>query len=737
MNVLRNSGLDIIGDVPWGTHFCQFYQTKEDLIDILVPYFKAGLEDNEFCMWITSEPLVMEDAKKALKKELPDIDSYITNGQILILPYSEWYVQDGVFDSDTVLNGWVEKLNIALNKGFDGLRLSGNTFWLEKEDWNDFVDYEEAVDNIIGKYQMIAMCTYSLDKCNANEVIDVVNNHQFALIKRQGEWALVESSKQKKIADELTKSEERYHDIFESMNEAFMMGELILDEEGNPNDWKYLSVNPAAASGYGMEQEQIENKRFSELFPNTEPPYIKEIGEVVLCGKPAKNMEFFSPITNNWLEVDIYPQRNCFFSVFTRIITERKKAEEELRVSENRLSRVLENLPVGVWITDLKGKVITKNKAVDLIWAGNAPLSSSTDDYVEYVAWDAATGKRLEAEDYPLTRTLSTGLPIIHTELRIRRFDGTEGFIIMSTEPLRNPNGLLTGAIGINFDITERKKAEEYKQKMLEKEQQLTEELSSTNEELQATSEELHTTNDDLILAQDSLTELVNRLKRSNKELEQFAYVASHDLQEPLRMVASFTQLLERRYKSQLDEDADDYIGFIVEGANRMKYLIDDLLAFSRLNTESKEFEPILMEVALDNVLINLKASIKDNKAQITHDPLPTINGDPSQIHQALQNLIANAIKFHGNKPPKIHISAEDSGGEWLFSIDDNGIGIDPEHKDQIFKIFKRLHIREEYPGTGIGLAICKRIVERHGGHIWVESEEGKGSTFYFTLSKT
>jgi len=285
-----------------------------------------------------------------------------------------------------------------------------------------------------------------------------------------------------------------------------------------------------------------------------------------------------------------------------------------------------------------------------------------------------------------------------------------------------------------NRDITYNKRIENHNKKLLEDERQLTEELGATNEELKATSEELQTSNEDLIRSQINLENYIEKLKISNKELEQFAYVASHDLQEPLRMVSSFTQLLERRYKNQLDNDADDYIEFIVEGAKRMKELIDDLLEFSRLNTEIRQFEVVLMEVALDDVLINLRAPIKENNAKITHDILPTVKGDAVQIQQLLQNLIVNAIKFHGNNFPQIHISAQELEKEWLFGVTDNGIGIDPNHQEQIFSIFKRLHTRQEYEGTGIGLSICKRILVRHGGQIWVKSELGKGSTFYFTI---
>ncbi|MCQ1535023.1 PAS domain S-box protein [Methanosarcina sp. KYL-1] len=213
----RKSGIDIIGDVPWGTHFCQFYQTKEDLMDILIPYFKAGLENNEFCMWVTSQPLEVEAAKEALRKVAPGIDFYLDRGQFEIIPYTHWYVKDGIFDSEGVLNGWVEKLNQALCNGYDGLRLAGNTFWLEEKNWNNFVQYEEEVDGVIGNYRMLALCTYSLDRCNVSEIIDVVNNHQFALIKKEGEWEQIESPRQKRAEEALRLSEQRVRLKLESI----------------------------------------------------------------------------------------------------------------------------------------------------------------------------------------------------------------------------------------------------------------------------------------------------------------------------------------------------------------------------------------------------------------------------------------------------------------------------------------------------------------------------------------
>lgn len=232
------------------------------------------------------------------------------------------------------------------------------------------------------------------------------------------------------------------------------------------------------------------------------------------------------------------------------------------------------------------------------------------------------------------------------------------------------------------------------------------------------------------------LEQRLNELARSNADLEQFAYVASHDLQEPLRMVASYNQLLARRYKGKLGEDADEFIGFTVEGVTRMQRLINDLLAYSRVGTRGADRVEVDLTKLYEATVQNLEQSIKDNAAVITADPLPTIVADEHQMMQLLQNLIGNAIKFHGEASPQIHVGVRPQGGNYVFSVKDNGIGIDPQYFERIFVIFQRLNPRENYPGTGIGLAICKKIVERHGGRIWVESTPGQGSTVYFTLPK-
>jgi signal transduction histidine kinase len=224
-------------------------------------------------------------------------------------------------------------------------------------------------------------------------------------------------------------------------------------------------------------------------------------------------------------------------------------------------------------------------------------------------------------------------------------------------------------------------------------------------------------------------------LARSNEELKQFAYIASHDLREPLRAIAGFSALLAQRYSGRLDQDADEYIRFITDAASRMHNMINDLLGYSRLDTQAEPLGSCDMNQMLVLAQSNLLAPISEHHARITHDDLPLVQADATQIIQLLQNLIGNAIKFHGAEPPQVHVSAQRRGGEWLFAVRDNGIGIDPRHADTVFHIFKRLHTSDRYPGTGIGLAVCKRIVERHGGRIWVEpNQPGPGTTFYFTL---
>lgn len=315
----------------------------------------------------------------------------------------------------------------------------------------------------------------------------------------------------------------------------------------------------------------------------------------------------------------------------------------------------------------------------------------SKDEAVGKKCYETFHGSQCKTANCPLRKILD-GEELIECDTEKERSDGIKIFCIVTATPFKSPSGELIGIVEDFKDITGRKEAEK--------------ELAQHSEEL----------------------------ARSNSELQQFAYVASHDLQEPLRMVVSYLQLLARRYMGGFDDDADDFINYAVDGAKRMQSLINALLTYSRVGTQGEDLKPIDCSTALEQAMANIQTAVKEKNVIISHDLLPTVMADISQIVQLFQNLIGNAIKFHSEKPPCIQVSAEQKEGMWLFSVSDNGIGIDPEYAERIFAIFQRLHPKTEYAGTGIGLAICKKIVERHGGRIWVESESGKGAAFYFTI---
>lgn len=426
-----------------------------------------------------------------------------------------------------------------------------------------------------------------------------------------------------------------------------------------------------------------------EVFHDREEPCPLCKQSKVIKGK-TERWEWHSRKVNKTYDLIETPLKNTDGTIskltIFRDITERKKAEKELRETSNYLEKLFNyaNAPIVVW--DPSFRITRFNHAFEHLTGYTA--SEVIGKELNMLFPEASRDESLNK----IERTLS-GEHWESVEIPILRKDGDVRIALWNSANIYAEDGrTLLATIAQGQDITERKQAEA------------------------------------------KLKQSIAELERSNAELEQFAYVASHDLQEPLRMVSSYTQLLARRYRDKLDADADDFIAYAVDGSNRMQMLINDLLAYSRVSMRGKPFEPTDCEAILSQICVNLQAAIEDSDAVITHDPLPTVVADVSQLAQLLQNLIGNAVKFRGEEPLHVHVSAEQKGNEWVFSVRDNGIGIDPEYADRIFIVFQRLHNRGEYSGTGIGLAICKKIVERHGGRIWVESQSGKGSTFYFTI---
>jgi PAS domain S-box-containing protein len=495
------------------------------------------------------------------------------------------------------------------------------------------------------------------------------------------------------ISDRETRLSETANRL-QAISATALDAQITIDQRG-----RILSLNPAAEKMLGYAAAELAGKNVKVLLP---PPFREQhdgyleaylrtgrrrmIGRTVEVRAVRASGEEF-PCELAISEVRLANGERLFHSSL-HDLTARKQSEEKLR----RLVRGVEAAAEVIVMTDPAGRIFYVNPAFTAV-TGYQPAEAM-----------GHTPRLLKSGMHPasfykaLWETILRG-EVWTGEVTNRRKDGTLYEAAVTIAPVLDNEGRQDGFVALQADITERKHTEEALERLTA-----------------------------------MLMDQTDELRRSNEELQQFAYIASHDLQEPVRMVKNFTELLERRYGDRLDDSGREFIGFAIDGARRMQRLIQDLLEYSRVGTHGREPSPIATEEVLMGVLANLKIAIDESAAAITHGPLPEVMADESQIFQLLQNLVANAIKFRGPSAPQVHIEAERQGDHWLFAVRDNGIGIDPAQYGRVFQVFQRLHSRDEYPGSGIGLAVCKRIVQRHGGQIWVESQPGAGSTFYFTL---
>ncbi|MGB6959027.1 MAG: PAS domain S-box protein, partial [Candidatus Acidiferrum sp.] len=504
--------------------------------------------------------------------------------------------------------------------------------------------------------------------------------------------AIRDISVRKAAEKHLAQMEGRYRGLLEAAPDAMVVvnqtGEIVL-------------LNVQAEKQFGYSRDELVGQKVKNIIPEgfaerliadgtrtAAEALAQQIGTGIELIARRKNRTEFP------IEIMLSPLESAEGTLVTaaiRDISVRKTAEKHLAQMEGRYRGLLEAAPDAMVVVNQNGAIVLLNVQAEKQFGysrdelvGQKVKNIIPEGFAERLVADA-----LRSVEDALAQQIGTGI-----ELNGKRKNGSEFPIEIMLSPLESAEGILvTMAVR---DITTRKKAEA------------------------------------------DLLSKVEELNRSNEELGQFAYIASHDLQEPLRMVASYTQLLSRRYKGKLDSDADEFIAFAVDGASRMQRLIQDLLAYSRVGTKGRDLLDVSSEEALQRALINLRHAIEEKGALVTHDPLPPVLADEMQLIQLFQNLVGNAIKYQSSGIPKVHISAVKNGGKkWTFSVRDNGLGIDPQYFEKIFGMFQRLHKREEFAGTGIGLAICKKIVERHGGNISVESRLGHGSTFRFALEES
>lgn len=794
---LVKTGIDVIGDVPWGTHFCQFYQTKQDLLDILVPYFKAGLENNEFCMWVTAEPLAEHEAYQAMAKAMPDFAQYVARGQIEILPHDRWYLKDGVFDLQRVLDGWVDKLNQALAKGYAGMRVTGNTAWLERNGWKDFTEYEAEINNVIGKYKMIALCTYSLDKCGACEVIDVVHNHQFALLKKQGKWEIIESTIYKQTREALAASEERFRDIFQESP----IGIEIYDSKGT-----LVTANKACLDIFGV--PELNEVKGLKLFED--PNITDEVKQRLRNGETVKyeapfdfekvrqyNLYRTSKTDVIYLDILITPlgaeagSSDSGYMVHVQDITERKQAEEALRESQQDLNRAQAVALIGSWRLDVRRNELLWSEETHRIFGiprgtrmtYETFLSSVHPEDHEYVdkKWAAA----LRGEPYDIEHRIVVG-----DEIK---------WVREKAELELDRKGVLLGGFGTVQDVTELKEAEETLQ--LERDnlyailesmkdgvcivnhdytiEYINRELENDfgpvegkkcyqyfhnreepcpwckNEEviagktvrwecsfpkIQKTYEIVGTPLNNLDGSVSTLEIFhdITERKRVEQLKDEFIGLVSHEMRSPLTVITGALNTvltegpyLSRKEERQLLEDA-------VWEAGTLAHILGNLLELSRFQADRLflSFEPVDVKSVIRNAIRRVKRQSSIHRFVLgLPKELPPVRADVMRLERILHNLLENAIKYSPDGG-HIRVSAKMDSNHLVIGVSDQGIGISPQDQAKLFAPFQRLGNNrvEGVKGIGLGLLVCRRLVEAHGGRIWVESEPGKGSTFFFTL---
>ncbi|OPZ26778.1 MAG: Wide host range VirA protein [Deltaproteobacteria bacterium ADurb.BinA179] len=735
---LRKTGIDIIRDVPWGTHICQFYRTVEDLTEIVVPYFRAGIENNELCLWVVSEPLAAHDAKKALRSAVPGFDSCMDKGQIEIISYDRWYTRDGRFASRQVLDAWTAKLRHALSAGYDGLRLSGNTLWLEVGEWKDFIAYEKEIEDTIAGKRMIALCTFCIDRCGAADVIDVVSSHQYAIIRRDGGWKVIENASRKTIARELQKREKELRRTNELLS-AILNSTHVLIACMDPQA-DLIMVNRVYAQADGKEPDFFPGRNHFELYPDEESeaafrkvvatgePYHACARPFAYNGHPERGVSYW-----DWSMEPVKDGEGRVKMVVLSLhdVTAQVRARMEVYASEERYRSLFNSMTEGFAlheiVTDESGKPVdyrfldvnpafekltglqreeVVGKTMYEVFPGNDP------SWVDIYSTVALTGERVQFEKY------SESLD--------------HYFEISAYCP--EPNRFAS----IFIDITKRRKVEK---ELLRHRKQLEELVMARTAELEERNKKLRAEILERRKAEDEKKKIEAQLLQAQKmeALGRFAGGIAHDLNNVLYPVIINTEMLLE--DTEPDTSHHELLRQTLFAAHRQRDLIQKILSFSRLSGEN--FSPIRVSPLFEETIGFLRSSIPStieirSRIDVSAD---VIIGDPIQIQQVIINLCKNASDAMESQRGSIELSLTNTclepahsrpgmlSGDCLeLRVSDTGSGMSREMLERIFDPF--FTTKAQGKGSGMGLSIVHGIVKSHRGEITVESEPGRGSTF-------
>ena len=800
---MRHSGLDIIGDVPWGTHFCQFYQTPRDLTEILVDYFRQGLLANEYCMWITSEPLSSEDAKVALRRALPDLDERIERGQMEFLEYDRWYKVDGIFDSDRVLLGWEQRERWAIERGFDGLRLSGNTFWLEKDDWKGFADYEEAVDRVIGSHRMLALCTYSLEKCGAFEIMDVVRNHQFALFKQDGKWELMQSLRYRETERALRSSEAeaRQHKEMLAVTLA-SIGDGVIATDGRG---RVTFLNAEAERLTGWKSEQAQDQPLQTIFrvvsEQSRQPLENPMASILEMAKAPSSGYHKLLVARDGREIPIDDTRAPIqrsdgatqgVVVVFRDYSRQRKAQEALKESENRVRRKLESVlsPEGgigqleladiidapaiqslmesfyeltripMAIIDLKGKVLVGVGWQDICTKFHRAHPETCKHCIESdtelsagVAPGAFKLYRCKNHMWDIASPILVGGQHVGNLFAGQFFFDYEKLDYDQFRSQARQYGFDERQYLAALDAVPRLSRQTVDTAMafFQKLADMLSRLSHSNIKLARSVAERDSLTASLQAAKISAEHAKAAAEAANKAKDQFIAILSHELRTPLTPAMAAVSILQG--DARLPADVREDLNMVSRNIALEVQLIADLLDISRVISGKLHLQKGTVDIATAireaAAIVSGDLDAKGQSLTIETPGSPYLTtGDAARLQQVFWNLIRNAVKF-SPEGSAINIHAKISGDQSgdgatthgrsiVVEIADRGIGIPAETLPRIFSAFEQDPDARRFGGLGLGLSICKAVVEMHGGVISAHSEgPGRGTTITVSLPIT
>ncbi len=691
---LRTTGIDVVGHRPWGTHFCHFYETADDLLDTLVPYFRAGLESREFCVWMIADPLTEADARRALGHTV------ISSGDIEILPAREWYLEDGTFNPKRVKDGWNDKLVAALGQGYEGLRVAGQISWLPATQWKAFCDYEKALSESLTDQPMTLLCAYHVGARGVAEILDVARTHHFSLARRQEQWEVFEPPEldrpnektRRRDEEQLRKSEERWRAVFENSAVGIVL-------QSGDRSGRFLAANAAYQRMLGYSAEELSTRTFMDITYEEDREANRRLAAELLEGK----RQSFELIKRNrrkdgtlmWvsIHVSLIPGTGTNDQLFMSIvddITERKRAEEALGKSERQFRALFEEAAVGIALVDSAGRPFESNRKLQQILGYSAhelrgmPFTAFTDP-------EDATG------DWSLFSDLLSGKrDHYHIEKRYRRKDGTLVWGDLTVYIVRDDRGQPMFSIGMVQDITDRRRAEEALQK-----------------------------------AQADLAHVARV-----STLGELAASIAHEINQPLAaMVADANACLNWLAADHPDIDSvrEALAGVMTDG-HRAAEVIGRIRALCQRTDPHRErldINDVIREVVLlaRHEVLGHRVSLRTDLASA----LPAVLGDRVQLQQVLINLVINgmeAMEPVTDRPRDLLIRSQHEAEQVLVAVQDSGTGIEPNNVDQVFDAF----FTTKPPGMGMGLSISRSIIEAHAGRLWASPNAGPGATFQFSL---